>query len=725
MELLAPAGTTDAFAAAVRAGADAVYIGAPALNARALARDFTLAEIAAMVEEAHDRGVRVYAAMNALVKDAELAAAVRLLAFFHSIGLDAVILQDIGLYRLARRYFPDLRLHASTLLGANNHAHVEQLAAMGFARIVLAREMRLDEIAAVGEDKSCEIEVFVHGAMCFGVSGLCLFSSYLGGKSGLRGRCVQPCRRRYDWQGRGDGGYLFSMNDLEALPLVDDLRRAGVDSLKIEGRMRNASYVEHVVRAYRLVIDHGNDREALAEARSLTAAAMGRTTGPGYFPVTGDHGLISHRFSGNTGLFVGRIEAVRQGRAVLSPRVTLAVGDRLRLHHESSGDRHAFTVTGIEARPADRIVLPVPTQAAAGDALYKIDTAAGGRGKETKNFVPSHCRRLAADFDRAPQVRSLMQRVAHEAARPIKGGRQGRGERGGREHLPLWLKIDDLRHLTHLPADWRPEQLVVQVSPDNARRRRRISIPGDLASRLVLALPPVIQETDLWWYEREILAQARRGQVDWQVAHIGQVRLFERLAERLEREGAGGAAGFRGKGRGRRKKNRRHGRRPFSGFRLHGGFHLNCLNTQALKTARRAGLRSALTAIEADRGVVEALAAGKGDFVVGITVYGRPALFISRAEADFFRYNTVFVSPKGERFSLVKGFGHTLALPERVFSLMERRGELAAMGLDYGVIDLCGIPPGRGVSPVLADLRPGGRRRKENVGTFNYLGTLL
>lgn len=328
LELLAPAGSLDVFQAAIDCGADAVYIGAPMANARALARHFTLEEIAAMTDFAHQRGVKLYVAMNSLVREEELAPIIQLLSVLAGIGVDALIIQDLGVYQLARRYFPELRLHASTLMGAHNSVHVRQFADMGFSRVVLARELNLDEIAAAAAANPVEIEVFVHGAMCFAYSGLCLFSSFLGGKSGLRGRCVQPCRRKYSWHGTGakGGGYLFSMNDLQGISLIDSLEKAGVRSLKIEGRMRSRQYVGAVVKAYRLALDSPGDAAAGREAERLLAQAMGRKTTTGYFLPKADEFLITPQYSGNIGLFLGKLGRCRQGRAELTLREPLLVG---------------------------------------------------------------------------------------------------------------------------------------------------------------------------------------------------------------------------------------------------------------------------------------------------------------------------------------------------------------------------------------------------------------
>ena len=266
MELLAPAGNIENFHAAIGAGADAVYVGAPGFNARNLARDLRLEEIGAMIRLCHDRGKKLYVAANSILLEKDLPLVIETLALLETLGPDALIVQDLGLIHLVRRYFPRLKLHASTLMTAHNSQAVGFLAGLGCQRVVLARELTIKEIAAIRSRSEVELEVFIHGAMCFSYSGLCLFSSFLGGKSGLRGRCVQPCRRAYGTSGKGGkggkggsgtsgGAYLFSMNDLDGLAAVPALRDIGITSLKIEGRLRSAHYVRNVVAAYRMVLD--------------------------------------------------------------------------------------------------------------------------------------------------------------------------------------------------------------------------------------------------------------------------------------------------------------------------------------------------------------------------------------------------------------------------------------------------------------------------------------
>ncbi|MDP2106572.1 MAG: peptidase U32 family protein, partial [Desulfobulbaceae bacterium] len=556
LELLAPAGSLDVFQTAVENGANAIYIGAPAVNARALARHFTFEEIAAMTDFAHQRRVKLYVAMNSLVKEEDLPVVVELLSVLAGIGVDALIIQDLGIYRLARRYFPELRLHASTLLGAHNSINVRQLAEMGFARVVLAREMRIDEIATAANASPAEVEVFVHGAMCFAYSGLCLFSSFLGGKSGLRGRCVQPCRRKYSWRGgpAKGGGYLFSMNDLEGIGLIDQLREAGVSSLKIEGRMRSRQYVGAVVSAYRLALDHPGDDVALREAGKILAQAMGRKTSTGYFLPGTDENLITHQYSGNIGLFLGKVTHCRQGRAELKLREPLLLGDRIRVHNEKSGERDSLTVRELwlagrqvqEAEAGQTVRLSVPESAQTNDPVYKVDTSDSRQNAAKANsFAPQKFKKLVDKERNRDRIRTVVAQVApktkaHPARRSVvpEGGpksgapfRPGRGQRkdasvSSGPPLPWWLKIDDLIVLNQLPRHNLPARVVVLLTQETLRQLKRLAVAGDLRRSLIWALPPIIVEPDLAFYRQAIALLFRQGFFDWQIAHVGQLQLL-------------------------------------------------------------------------------------------------------------------------------------------------------------------------------------------------------
>lgn len=256
VELLAPAGTYEAFLAAVENGADAIYLGGKLFNARANASNFDINELQKMVEYAHLRGVKIHLTMNTLLDDEELKDALSFAYSIYKIGIDAVIVQDLGLAKILHQYIPDLALHASTQLSTHTLEGVNELAKLGFSRVVLARELSLEEIKYICENTKTEIEIFAHGALCVSYSGQCLMSSMIGDRSGNRGKCAQPCRLPYRLiqnQKEIASGYLLSPKDLSTLEVLKDL--PNVACLKIEGRMKSPEYVATVVSIYRKYLD--------------------------------------------------------------------------------------------------------------------------------------------------------------------------------------------------------------------------------------------------------------------------------------------------------------------------------------------------------------------------------------------------------------------------------------------------------------------------------------
>lgn len=253
VELLAPAGDMDCFMAAVNAGADAIYLGGEAYGARAYASNFTGEEICYAIRYAHLFGIKIYLTVNTLVKEQELSALTDFLMPFYEAGLDGVIVQDFGVLSLIKRTFPGLSLHASTQMCITGIYGALLLKEYGVSRIVPARELSLKELVLIKEKTDIEIETFIHGAMCYCYSGQCLFSSFLGGRSGNRGRCAGPCRLPYE--AFGHKGYPLSLKDMCTLPILHKLLASGMDSFKIEGRMKNPCYVAGVTEIYGKYMD--------------------------------------------------------------------------------------------------------------------------------------------------------------------------------------------------------------------------------------------------------------------------------------------------------------------------------------------------------------------------------------------------------------------------------------------------------------------------------------
>ncbi len=337
VELLAPAGGMNQLLAAVENGADAVYLGGKLFNARINATNFTMEELKEGIEYAHLRNVKIYVTMNILIKDEEMEEAVNYAATLYQMGIDGIILQDIGLAEALRKTLPDLPLHFSTQGTIYNASGVRTAVKLGFARVVLARELTIEEIRSIAKEQLCELEVFVHGALCMCYSGQCHLSRAIGGRSANRGECAQPCRLPYQDEA-GNEGYHLSPKDLCAIDQLGALMEAGVSSFKIEGRMKSAEYVATVTRIYRKYLDlalrgktytvDAKDKEDLLQAFNRGGFTQGYLLGqPG-------QKLLSGRIPKHQGVLVGKVLARPKVKDMVDISYTteLSLGDGIEIH---------------------------------------------------------------------------------------------------------------------------------------------------------------------------------------------------------------------------------------------------------------------------------------------------------------------------------------------------------------------------------------------------------
>lgn len=274
-ELLAPAGSLEILKGVIESGADAVYVGGSMFGARAYANNFTEEELLEAIDFAHLRGVKVYLTVNTLIKNSEFSKLYDYLLVYYKRGLDAVIVQDIGVVKAIHEYFPSMEIHTSTQMTVTGADGVRFLSQFGVTRVVMAREVSLAEMKRIHEEIGMELEAFVHGALCYSYSGQCLFSSILGGRSGNRGRCAQPCRLPYTVEGKKDE-YILSLKDMCGIKALDKLHDAGVYSLKIEGRMKQLEYACGVVKYYRSYID---SKKPVSDADYDRIKALGNRCG--------------------------------------------------------------------------------------------------------------------------------------------------------------------------------------------------------------------------------------------------------------------------------------------------------------------------------------------------------------------------------------------------------------------------------------------------------------
>jgi len=388
MELLAPAGSFEALKAAVENGADAVYLGGKLFNARASAANFETEELKKAVAYAHERRVKIYITVNILVADSEFSQLADYLYELSSLQVDALIVQDIGVAHFIREVLPEMKVHASTQMTINNSYGLKQLEQLGFSRVVLARETSKAEIEKIIRETNLEVEVFGHGALCICYSGQCLMSSYIGARSGNRGRCAQPCRMAYQLvdekgrdllSGKKVGEHLLSPRDLNLSEHLAELNKIGVRSLKIEGRMKRPEYVATVVRIYRKAIDAiGQGQPGLSpEDKFELTQIFNRDFTTGYFHGYKGYEMMSFSRPNNRGTMLGRIMETGRNRLKLKLDNPLNCGDGLEIW--TGRGREGLIVNRIyqgektteHAEPGEVVEIEFEGTARVGDRIFK------------------------------------------------------------------------------------------------------------------------------------------------------------------------------------------------------------------------------------------------------------------------------------------------------------------------------------------------------------------
>ena len=689
-ELLAPAGSLEAFFAALDHGADAVYCGLKEFSARAKARNFTLADVERMTMYAHSRKKRLYVTLNTLIKEAELPQLVDVLASLAAIPVDGLIIQDLGVWRLIHRHFPRLQLHASTQMTVHNAAGVKMLEKMGFARAVLARELSLVEIAEVRSQTSIELEHFVHGALCFSISGQCLFSSALTGASGNRGRCAQPCRRRL--HNRKKSGYHFSTSDLSAIELLPQLLKAGVMSFKIEGRMKSAEYVARVVAAYRLMLDapEGQRKSALQEAEEHLELSFGRQATKGFLTGLLPTGIADSAQHGGLGRPLGEVVSLRGGMIGFTARERLHVGDRIRIQPQNDQAGTSFTVRELfsekkkvkVATAGDFVQVKIPDKGffRVGDAVLKV----GGRPLFTlsQEACLERLARLVLSPRTEEEVRQQMDSAAQALAAllpEITAEPEAMVEVTvrGREVYDIGL-LDDPQQAARLELPLTSKNLAGLKGAERQMAQKK--------ERLSWEIPAMLFGPDWTQYRRAVQMLHGNGYRRFRINNPGHIPLFAGLADVV----------------------------------LLGGFHCYTLNSQAAQAWQELGLAELTLNLEDEQKNISDLYRRPLSIPLAVTVYSGVTLLLSRIPIKGLRSGNVLHSDKEEEYRIITDSGLTEVMSSKDFSLVGRLRELREMGCARVIVDLshCGAASakGREVLAFLALDQP-----LPDTFTFNYL----
>ena len=775
-ELLAPAGSFEAFFAAVEAGADAVYSGLKDFSARAKAKNFTLADIEKLTHYLQRDGKRLYVTLNTLVKEAELPQLIDTLGALEQIGVDAVILQDLAVWKLARDHFPGLELHASTQLTVHNSAGVKMLERMGFTRGVLARELGLAEIAEIRQKTTLELEHFIHGALCFSFSGQCYFSSFLGGKSGNRGRCAQPCRRRHRY--RQQQGYYFSTNDLSAIDMLPELQQAGVCSFKIEGRMKSAEYVHKVVGAYRRVLDASREQRKaeLKEAKLLLKESFGRQPTKGFLPGEQPTDIAIPSVKGATGRYLGEVARVHGGTISFKTKAGLHVGDRVRIQPATDKAGTAFTirqlqlgkrnVKQVEAGKFVSVPSTFHNQFKVGDGVFMVSSSsaftlsdAACRRKlsqikppaekvdlrfdvtpnqlQVETTVAAQTQQFQYAIDsypaetRALDSETLVQVFAATAGEPFQLGKLEHEKLPEIVIPPKQLKqirrelYAELRKLRQPLKQQRRQQhvasaqaaLLPKAAPGSGRRKIRLLLRDVRDQRIQqdqLVDQLLIPLTGQNFQAANKLLR-RAQQVIWDIPFI----LFDsdwsetRNAIRQLIQ-----AGFRNY----RLNNLGHF--PlFDGqqdLQLFSSFRLFSLNSQALSGWAELGVAEAELYIEDDRENLAELLSRNLPLPTALTVYASVPLLTSRIAIRNVRSDHPVVSDRDDAYRVQQRQGLTWLNSETAFSFIANMKELQGFGCHHFVVDLSHLGPFRAAGKKVLEA---GRRGVDppDSSKFNYL----
>ena len=498
-ELLVPAGSVDSFRAAIRGGAHAVYLGLQQFNARARANNFTEEQLPAIMQEARNHGAKVYITLNTVIKNDEIPRLLDFLAYLEHLRVDAIIVQDWGVFALARQFFPRLTVHASTQMGTHNSAGVGFAAALGIKRVVLARELTGSELETIARQSSCELEVFIHGALCYSFSGQCFFSSYIGGRGANRGMCSQPCRMVY--KDENQQKYLFNLKDNQQLDQLEKLNEWGIHSFKIEGRMKSADYVFRVASAYRLALDHP---DRIDEAKEMLRLDFGRAK-TGYF--LGKEVAEAVTGNSNTGILLGQvIRATRSEITFFSP-YELQSNDRLRF-------RNVQTNKTVSIRPEDlwqengRCSFPYRGEEPvnAGDEVYWI-------GRREQSF-PSRLPKVPA-----PRVQLGFQqksKIINQQTIPAKAD--------GREQV--FLRIDDAAWFSFIRID--EVETVILAFSRHQLEELDFEQPfiGKNTAKIAIELPKFIAEGQLSHWRQLIGKAEQKGISHFFISHLSQKQLI-------------------------------------------------------------------------------------------------------------------------------------------------------------------------------------------------------
>ena len=498
-ELLLPVGNIEAFYAAIEGGADAIFVGLKAFNARGRAANFNNYQFILLLNEAIKNKVKVYVTLNTVIKNREILELLDTLWFLSKTKVAAIIIQDWGTFYLLRKHFPNLVVHASTQMANHNSAGLSHSKKLNFERVILARELTFPELQDMQKDSPIETEVFVHGALCYSFSGMCMFSSYLGGSGANRGLCTQPCRRFYTVE--KSKNLAFSLKDNQLVDFVPELAKIGVSSLKIEGRIKSGEYVYQVASAYRKVLDKIIN---LDEAKNMLKLDMGRDKTQWFYAKNVSEAITKNP---NTGLLIGQISQVSNNSISLTPNIELQKGNRLRIRTSEDKEQLSLKIDEFEVFESGKVEIKTDLKEIktghevylAGLRIKKFPSKLKGDAKRVEDTMPHGLKRKFSDG-----VRKFS---------PIK-------------KQTIFVRINTLDWLRKINLN-DIDQLIIQFTK-NEWEELRLDVPflKKNSHKIWMELPQFISEKDLGFYKTLCSKFVKQGYKQFSLSHLSQKELL-------------------------------------------------------------------------------------------------------------------------------------------------------------------------------------------------------
>ncbi|MFC2330345.1 MAG: peptidase U32 family protein [Treponema sp.] len=682
-ELLAPAGNIESLDAAIGEGADAVYLGLKSFNARMRTANFAWNQFEAAVSAVHRQGKKIYVTVNTVCEENETERLYRFLSYLNKVKPDGLIVQDFAIIRMCQEFFPDMELHASTQMNVESAAAANILAKDGIKRVVLARELGLDEIRAIKAEAKTELEMFVHGAICVSESGLCLFSSYLGGKSANRGMCTQACRRFYkaEYPEGSKQGYYFSPCDLQLIDHIPDLMEIGIDSFKVEGRMKSAEYVGSVVAAYRYVMDHWKEdkKGAIAAGKRMLASDFARSKTDYWYGFKdlnegvekAGEKILNPDQAGGTGIYLGKVSAVKRAPAALNAalresssggenvdekEVQLAIisggsydpdpGDSIRLHKKDDTGRVSHKVRSVEIDGKGKRWLDIPASCSVGDDAYLLQIKS--MSKRYQRVLPNDL----TPFRKQP----LDEKLPFLDLTPVK--------KGELNFLPegVYVQVSSLADAFQAQA-FHPVRLIAEYNSDTKAELLSGKTVLPLSKKsVIISLDPFCAPEQEKTLQSELAHLVTDGFFTFTVNNIAHIEILRRIQNESGKQ-----------------------------INMIAGSYLYTFNRWAVSWLENQNIEAFIMPYENSKKNLEATFDMQVRQRVIVPVFAYPALFRIRFKLPE-NYGFTYMSDKeNEEFKIVSSADGSFVMPEMPFSLLDKTDRLSQAGFKRLLIDFSRI----------------------------------